>query len=105
MDLYKNRIHLPEYTSEDYIGFAYACLKQQDYQLDVKAGVILREKVKQIVKQVESQMQLEQINTLMQSVMNTAEIRMGKLQSNLAASGKLKEVDVRSVLPEDFIRP
>jgi len=106
MDLFKNRIHLPQYTQEELIGFAYACLKQQDYNLSPKAQSILQNRIIKIAKQSEPHRHLEQIYNLMQSAMNAADIRTGRQLSNLAAQGKLKNMGVLNVLPEDFtIKP
>ncbi len=102
MDLFKNRIHLPQYSQDDLIGFAYACLKQQDYRLTPKADMILQQKMKQIMKQSEPHRYLEQISVLMQRVMNAADIRTGKKLAMLASQGRLQDVDVLTVLPEDF---
>jgi hypothetical protein len=102
MDLFKNRIHLPGYTQEDLVGFAYACLGQQEYYLNPKSEAILMNKINQIAKQSESYKHLEQIYDLMQSAMDAADIRTGKQLSNLAAQGRLKDVENLSVLPEDF---
>lgn len=103
MDLFKNRIHLPQYTPEDLMGFAYACLRQKDYRLNSKAEPILIHKINQIAKQSEPHMHLEQIYSLMQAVMNAADIRTGKQLSNLASMGKLRDVEVLTVLSEDFM--
>jgi hypothetical protein len=102
MDLFKNRIHLPQYIQEDLIGFAYASLKQQEYCLDLKAESILKHKINEIIKQSEPHRYLEQIYDLIHSVMNAADIRTGKQLSELAIQGRLKEVETMSVLPEDF---
>jgi adenylate kinase family enzyme len=106
MDLFKNRIHLPQYTQEDLTGFAYACLRQQDYRMNPKAEKILQQKIVQIMKQPETQTHLERISALMQEVMNAADIRGSKNLSVLASQGKLQEADILMVLPEDFrIKP
>ncbi len=102
MDLFKNRIHLPQYTQEDLMGFAYACLKQQEYTLNPKAESLLLNKINNIAKQSEPHMHLEQIYDLMQSAINAADIRTGRQLSALALQGKLKDVENLSVLPEDF---
>ena len=102
MDIFKNRIHLPEYTQEDLMGFAYACLRQQDYRLHQKAESILRNKVMEISKNAEPHRLLEQIYQQMQSAMDTADIRTGRQLSSLASQGKLKDVEVLTVLPEDL---
>lgn len=102
MDLFKNRIHLPQYTQEDLVGFAYACLRQQDYRLNSNAESILQDKITRMMKQTEPQMYLEQIYHLMLGAMNAADLRMGKHLSELASQGKLRDVDVLTVLQEDF---
>jgi hypothetical protein len=102
MDLLKNRIHLPQYTQEELTGFACACLKQKDYQLNAGAEQLLQNKIGRIMKQSEPQNYLEQINELMQSVMNTADIRIGKQLTNLTNQGRLKDVEILTVLAEDF---
>lgn len=103
MDLFKNRIHLPQYSQDDLMGFAYACLRQKDYRLNPKAEPILIHKINQIVKQSEPHMHLEQIYSLMQAVMDAADIRTGKQLSNLASMGRMSEVEVLTVLSEDFM--
>ena len=103
MDLFKNRIHLPQYTQEDLMGFAYACLRQKDYRLNSKAEPILKHKINQIARQSEPHMHLEQIYNLMLEAMNAADIRTGKQLSNLASQGRLRDVDVLTVLSEDFV--
>lgn len=103
MDLFKNRIHLPQYSQEDLMGFAHACLRQQEYRLNPKAETILQQKITQIMKQSEPQLHLEQISALVQGAMNAADIRTGKSLSVLASQGKLQDVDVLTVLPEDFM--
>lgn len=106
MDLFKNRIHLPQYTQEDLLGFAYACLRQQDYRVNPDAEKILQQRIKQIMKQSEEHTHLDQISALMQEAMNAADIRAGKSLSVLASQGKLQEVEVLVVLPEDLtIKP
>ena len=102
MDMLKNRIYLPQYTQEDLLGFAYACLRQKDYRLNPRAEQLLRTKTSLIMKQFEPHRHLEQINELMQKAMNTADIRMGKQLTSLASQGRLRDVDVLMVLAEDF---
>lgn len=101
MDI-KNRIHLPQYTLEELIGFAYACLKQKDYRLNSNAELTLKNKVGQIAKQSDSRMYLEKIFEMMQSAMNATDIRTGKELSNLATRGRLQDVDILTILPEDL---
>ena len=103
MDLFKNRIHLPTYTMVELQGFAFACLKQKDYCLNQKAQPILMHKLNQIVKQYEPNRHLEQINQLMQSAMDAADIRAGKQLSRLASQGRLSDLEVLTILSEDLM--
>jgi hypothetical protein len=103
MDLFKNRIHLPGYTNEDLVGFAYACLKQKDYRLNQKAEPILLHKINQIARQTEPHMHLEEISSLMQVAMNSVDIRTGRQLTNLASQGRLRDLEVLTVLSEDFL--
>jgi hypothetical protein len=103
MDFFKNRIHLPGYNAEDLLGFAIACLKQKDYRINSNAEPILKHKIYQIAKDVESHRYLEQINGLMQAAMDAADIRIGKQLSNLASQGRLKDVEVLTVSAEDLV--
>jgi ABC-type glutathione transport system ATPase component len=102
MDLLRVRIHLPQYTQEDLRGFAIACLNQKDYRLNPDTEAVLESKLDQIARHSEPHTYLAQINDLMQSAMNSADVRTGKMLTDLAAQGRLKEVDLLEVLPEDF---
>jgi hypothetical protein len=102
MDLLKNRIHLPQYTGEELLGFAYACLKQKDYKMNPKAETVLKNRIIQISKQSEPHSYLVNIYNLMESVMNAADLRTGKQLTSLASQGRLKDVEILSILPEDF---
>lgn len=102
MDLMKNRIHLPQYTQEDLSGFAFACLKQKDYILNPKAEQRVKYSISQIIKQVDPDRYLTEINSMMQSAMDAADIRAGRQLSRLADQGRLKDVEVLTVLAEDF---
>lgn len=103
MDLFKNRVHLPDYSGDELLEFAYACFKQQDYQLNPKAETILKSKVDHIIKQSEQkEQQLNQIYNLTQAVMNSADIRMGRKWNKPASGINLNEAGKLLVLPEDF---
>jgi hypothetical protein len=103
MDIFKNRIHLPGYTTQDLMGFALACLRQKEYRLNSKAEPILIHKINQIAKQSEPHMHLEQIYNLMQAAMDAAEVRTGKQLSNLTSQGRLRDVELLTVLSEDLM--
>jgi hypothetical protein len=102
MEMFQNRIHLSSYTEEELLGFAYAGIKQKDYRLLNGADKILKEAVYNIVKEYGPGEQLGQIRKTIDTAMNSADIRMGKQLPGLAAEGKLGEVELLSILPEDF---
>lgn len=102
MDLMKNRIHIPQYTQEDLTGFAFASLKLKDYRINPKAEQVLKNKISKVFKQIEAYRQLEQIGNIMQTAMDSADLRIGKQLSNLADQGRLMDVEILTVLVEDF---
>ncbi len=103
MDPFANRIHLPIYTMQELMGFALACLRQKDYQMNSKAELILKHRINQIAKESEPHVHLEQINSLMQAAMDAADIRTGKQLSNLVSQGRLKDEEILTILPEDLV--
>lgn len=102
IDLLKNRIHLPQYTQEDLMGFANALLKQKEYHLNPDAERLLAKKINQIEKQSEPLRHLEQICDITQSAMNAADIRIAKQLTGLVVQGGLKDVELLTVLAEDM---
>ncbi len=102
MDLLKVRIHLPQYNAEDLLGFATACLRQKDYQLNPKAEAVLKSRLNQLVKQELPDTWLARMNELLQAAMDATDLRTGKQLSDLASRGRLKEGLILEVLPEDL---
>lgn len=102
MDLFKNRIHLPGYTEEEYLGFAYFGIKRGDYKLAEGAQLVLRNAVNKITKKSEEEKKLQLIEKLIQDTMDASDIRIGKKLSELAATGRLGDADILTILPEDF---
>ena len=103
IDLFRNRIHLPEYTWEDLFGFADTCLKQQGYRLSSKAVTILDQRISQIAAQPQGHSSLRQVDELMQKVVNAADIRTGRNKSDPGFRGGLNEEEMLTILPEDFV--
>lgn len=102
MDMFKNRIHLPQYTEEELLGFAYSYIRQKDYRLQRGASTALKNAVGRIVRKEDPNLQLELIQKLVQDAMNSADVRTGKQLPNLAATGRIRDVEILSILPEDF---
>lgn len=102
MELFQNRIHLPAYTDEELMGFAYSYIKLREYKLQPLAYDVLREGVSKIIANTEKEKRLEKIIRYVQNAMNFADLRTGRQLSKLAAEGRLTDGDILSLLPEDF---
>ncbi len=102
MDMFKNRIHLPQYNEEELLGFAYSYLRNKEYSLQKGAQATLTNAVKRILKKEAPEQQLDAIEKLVQAAMDSADIRMGKQLSTLAAQGRIGELGRLTLLPEDF---
>ena len=105
MDMFKNRIHLPQYNEEELLGFTYSYLRRKEYQLQKGAQTVLKNAVRQIIKKEAPEQQLETIQRLLQGAMDSADLRMGKRLSLLASQGRIGELGVSTLLPEDFNNP
>lgn len=102
MDLFENRIHIPQYNEDDLLGFAYASFRQQEYQLHPKAQTVLHDMIHQITKKLEDHKKLETICLLTQTAMSSADVRTGKQLPGLAAQGRLQDIEIMTILPEDL---
>lgn len=102
MDLFKNRIHLPNYTEEELLGFAYANIRLGDYKLSPEAGTVLTNGLKQIIRKTKQGKQLEMLDQYVKAAMDSADVRTGKQLPSLAAQGRLEDVGILSILPEDL---
>lgn len=102
MDMFKNRIHLPQYTEEELLGFAYSYLQRKEYRLQKGAQTALKTSVNLIVKKEAPEQQLNAIQKLVQGAMDSADIRMGRELTSLAAQGRLGDIGSLSLLPEDI---
>jgi len=102
MELFKNRIHLPGYTEKDLFGFAYSYIILRDYKLQPSALEILKDGVHKIIENSEKENKLEEISNYVQNAMTSADLRTGKQLPKFAAEGRLADIDILSLLPEDF---
>jgi hypothetical protein len=102
MELFKNRIHLPSYTEEDVLGFAYSYITLRDYKIKPLALEVLKDGVSEIIENTDKDKMLENISKYVQNAMTSADLRTGKQLPKLAAEGRLADVDILSLLPEDF---
>ncbi len=102
MDMFKNRIHLPQYTEEELIGFACFYIKTKDYRFRKGAKTALKKVVNDIVVKEAPEQQLDIIRKVVQDAMASADARASRKLTGLAVQGKLKEAELLSLLPEDF---
>lgn len=102
MELFKNRIHLPVYSEQDLMGFANSYIALRDYKIHPMAIDVLKDGVSEIILNTDEEKRLERISNYIQSAMTAADLRTGKQLTKLAAEGRLADVDILSLLPEDF---
>ncbi|NLJ96623.1 MAG: hypothetical protein GX321_05675 [Clostridiales bacterium] len=102
MELFKNRIHLPQYSEKELRGFAYSYIMLRDYKLNEVAFEALNEGLDEIINNVNKEKQLESISKYVQDALNSSDIRTGTQLSKLASSGRIIDSDILSLLPEDF---
>lgn len=102
MELFKNRIHLPSYTEEDLLGFAYFYIMQREYILKQPAFEVLKAGINEIYRNTERDKQLESVAKYVQNAIDAVDLRTGKLLSALAAEGRLADAGILTILPEDF---
>ncbi len=102
MELFMNRIHLPVYTDEELLGFAYSYIRAQEYKIHPLALKILRDGVNEIIEKTEREKRLESISKYVQNAMTSADLRAGKQLTKFALEGRLADLDILFLLPEDF---
>ena len=102
MELFKNRIHLPVYSEQELIGFAYSYIALRDYKIGPQAIDVLKDGVGEIIENTEKEKRLDKISKYVQNALNSADLRTGKELAKLAAEGRLAELDILSLIPEDF---
>lgn len=103
MELFKNRIHLPGYTYEELMGFAYSYIALREYKLHPSALEAMKTGLDKIIENTEKDKQLDKISKYIQSAMTSADLRTGKQLPKLAAEGRLAEIDdILTLLSEDF---
>lgn len=104
MEIFNNRIHIPQYNEDDLLGFAYANIVLKGYKIEPTALYALKIGIYEIIYNEEKEKRLEKISEYIQNAMTSADIRTGKQLPMLAASGRLADVEILSLLPEDFTR-
>ncbi|HKL80222.1 MAG TPA: hypothetical protein VJ888_07275 [Mobilitalea sp.] len=102
MDMFKNRIHLPQYTEKELLGFAYSYIKSEDYLMQKEAQSALMNVVSKIASTIEPSLQWDSIQKVITSAIASADARTAKQLSELVAQGRLGEAEILTLLSEDF---
>lgn len=102
MEMFKNRIHLPQYTDKELLGFAKSYIMHKDYKLETSTIELLIDGVDEIINSTSKEKQLESISKYVQNTINFAELRTGKLSSKPTNESKQMDSKILSLLPEDF---
>lgn len=101
--LFNNRIHLGKYNAEDLLGFAYDCIKKEDYGIDKMAAQVLGDKIDEIVRNYGNDQRLVRTLKLMEVIIARAEKRTGELILSMAAEGKIQQGDYLVIILDDVI--
>lgn len=99
--LFNNRIHLGKYNADDLLGFAYDCIKKEDYGIDKMAAQILRDKIDEIVRDYGNDQRLLRTLKLAEVVIARAEKRAGQLILTMAAEGKIQQGNFLVIIMDD----
>lgn len=101
MEMFKNRIHLPQYTEEELLGFAHSYIILKSYSLEPLTLNVLNEGVNEIIKNTSKDKQLESILKYVHNAISFADIRTGKQLSKLGQDEHI-ESEILPLLAEDF---
>lgn len=98
---FKNRIHIPPYSEDDLIRFAYADMVLRGYELHPSAVEPFKKGLQDIIKN-EKEKALEKISMYIHSAMLAADIRTGKRLTGIINDNRFADVKIVSLMPEDF---
>ena len=101
--MFNNRIHLGKYNAEDLLGFAYDCIKKEDYGIDKMAAQVLGDKIDEIVRNYGNDQRLIRTLKLMEVIIARAEKRTGELILSMAAEGKIQQGNYLVIILDDVI--
>jgi len=99
--MFNNRIHLGKYNTDDLLGFAYDCIKKEDYGIDKMAAQVLRNKIDEIVRDYSNDQRLIRTLKLAEVVIARAEKRAGELILSMAAEGKIQQGNFLVIILDD----
>lgn len=99
--IFKYRIELPDYTLEDYMGYAYHYLNEREYEIEEKVFSFLKDKIeKQMLNRKE--FSLKELFAIMQQVIKNAETRSAQQLLYQAQSGNFKGTDLLIIKEQDI---
>jgi len=98
--LFYNRIFIPEFTANDYLGYAYSYLNERDYQIREDALMTLGENIDKIMR---AEGTLEAVTNYLKQVIRKAEGRNAKKIAALTESREYDTAELLVLKVEDFI--
>lgn len=99
--IFKYRIELPDYTVDDYMGFAYHYLTEREYEIEENAYFYLRDKIEEQMMN-QKKYSLTKLFEIMQQVIKNAENRSAKQLLYHAQSGNFKGTDLLIIKEQDI---
>ncbi len=101
--LFYNQVVLPEYTTEELVGFAYDYITKEDYSIDSIAAKVLRDKIDEIVKTHGKESSLFYVMQLTKQILSRAEQRVSNVLLGMVSQGKIQIGNYLIVLKEDIL--
>lgn len=99
---FNNRIHLPKYTAEDLLGFAYDCIADADYAIDKPAAEELKRQIGEMIIKGTEESRLVLAVRMAEQALSRAEHRNEEVILKMAAAGQIKPGNYLVLLKEDF---
>ncbi len=102
-EVFTSRIHLPDYTPEDILGFAFTYIQNYDYEFTGDARTAFEEGAKKILNSVTEEEQLEAVMELARNAKLSADERYKTLLSDIIRERDLNSEDFLYIKKEDFL--
>lgn len=99
--IFNNRVHLNKYTLEDYMGFAYDYITEQDYEIEMDAFIALQNEFTLLMHK-KRENSLKAILSYLDSVMLKAEKRSSEQLKVLAQTGHFADTELMVLKKEDL---
>ncbi|MDD5934918.1 MAG: hypothetical protein PUC65_05015 [Clostridiales bacterium] len=99
--IFNNRIHIDEYSLQDYMGFVYDYLTKKDYEIEKQAYTVLSNKISEVIKK-EREKALPAVFSLLDSIIQKSEKRSATQLRSMSESGHFEESDFMVLKCEDI---